>query len=445
MATGWTSVRSRSGILSIGLASTFLLSPLAAKAQYIPSYFPVGVPGYNQQLGVTVVTRVRPLYEEPGIQVGSFTIRPDLDETVGYNDNVLGFRGGPGSPTVVTSPSVSINSDWSRDALGASFSAQDSRYPDTPSQNTTNWNAAIGGTYAVGRGDVSVAYSHSTESEAPTDIGAPPTTTPIPYTVDDFRTYSTIDLGRIKITPNFEYSQYRYGSAAVIGQTSNQSFRDSDIAQGGATLHYEVSDQGSLLLVLQGINSHFINPEPNSPSLSSTSGIVMGGVDYQYDGVWRYQLLAGVEVRSFAASQFGTRVEPIVEATGIWTPTGLTTVTGTLVRSVDDPTEPGTSGYTYTGAELRVDHEYRRNVLLNGEIGTRIAQYQQPSGTQTQLYASAGVTWLLNRHMSLSAQYTFTNQDIGSGSETVNPTTNTALFNGNYAQNVITLTLHVGL
>ena len=425
-----------------------LVWPLAARAQYVPTYFPAGVPGYDQELGVTVVTRVRPLFQEQGIRAGSFIIRPDLDESVGYNSNVLGYSGGPGSPVIETAPSLSVNSDWSRNAIGASISADDQRYLNTPAQSFTNWNAALGGSYTLGRGDATVGYSHSVQHESPTDIGAPPTATPIPFTVDDVRTSATIDLGRFRITPNVEFSAYRYGTADVIDQPANQAFRNSDVIRGGAAIRYELSEQRALLLVLQGIDSNYINQQPGAVSMSSTSGLVLGGIDYQYDGLWRYQLLAGLEVRSFAAANFSTRVAPIAKATAIWTPTGLTTVTGTLLRTLDEPVEEGTSGFTYSSAELRVDHEYRRNILLNGELGTRLAEYQQGGGTQIQYYASAGVTWLLNRRMSLNGQYSFTVQNVASGSSSsVNVPAVLARsgFDGNYNQNVFTVTLHIGL
>ena len=201
---------------------------------------------------------------------------------------------------------------------------------------------------------------------------------------------------------------------------------------------------------MQAIDSHYINPQAGQPSLNSTSELALAGIDYQYSGLWRYQFLAGVEVRQFAASQFSTRVAPIAKATVIWTPTGLTTVTGSLLRTLDEPIEEGTSGFTYDQAEIRTDHELLRNVLLNGEIGTRIAEYQQGGGTQAQYYASAGATWLLNRRMRLGAQYTFTRQDSSGGSQSNTPATPVAsgfgtLFNGSYSQNLFMVTLHVGL
>jgi hypothetical protein len=427
------------------LAGALGLCPNVARAQYVPNYFPTGVPGYDQELGVNVVTRLRPLYEEPGIRAGSFIIRPDLNESVGYNSNPLGLSGGPTSAVIETNPSVSIASDWERNALGASFSIDDFRYPGAWSQNQTNWTAVIGGGYTIGRSNLNIAYGHYSLHESATDVGAPPSNTPISYTLDDFRTDYTFDLGRLKITPNAEFSMYRYGSTTILGVPSNQNYRDANVVQGGVAFRYELSDQRSLLLVLQGIDSDFINPTSNTPSLSSTSGLAMAGIDYQYNGIWRYQLLAGAEVRTFAAAQFKTRFAPIAKASVIWTPTGLTTVTGTVLRTIDDPVQEGTSGFTYTTAELRVDHEYRRNILLNAEGGVRLDDYLQGGGTQTQYYASAGVTWLINRHMRLTGQYTFTTQNSPGGVEPVDVTGVNTLVTGAYNQHLFLLTLHLGL
>ena len=427
------------------LAGLLALRPCPVRAQYIPNYFPSGVPGYNEELGVNVVTRLHPLYEQPGIQAGDFVIRPNLDESAGYNSNVLGLQHGPGSPVFETNPSVTINSDWGRNALGASFSVDNLLYPNTPSQNQTDWTAVLGGAYTIGRSDLTLAYGHYSLHEDATDIGAPPATSPIPFTLDDVRSAYTFDLGRLKITPNAEFSAYRYGSATILGVPSDQSFRNADIVQGGTALKYELSDQGSLLLVLQAIDSDFINQTASFPSLSSTSELAMGGIDYQYNGVWRYQLLAGFEVREFTASQFKTRTAPIAKGAVIWTPTGLTTVTGSVLRTLDEPEQEGNAGFTYDAAELRVDHEYRRNVLLNAETGIRAAEYLQNGGTQTQYYGSAGVSWLLNRNMRLSAQYTFTKQTGGGEVASIGTPSLNTLTNGKYSQSLIMVTLHLGL
>ena len=161
---------------------------------------------------MTVVSRLRPLYEAPGVRVGSFIIRPNLQETTGYNDNVLGVRGGPGSWFMQTAPAISANSDWSRNRLGASVSLNNLRYLDTPSQSTTDWTVGVGGGYTIGRSELTLGYSHLSLYESPTDISAPQSQTPIPYDVNDFRSDYTFDLGRLKLR---QISSFRHTASAI--------------------------------------------------------------------------------------------------------------------------------------------------------------------------------------------------------------------------------------
>ena len=153
-------------------------------------------------------------------------------------------------------------------------------------------------------------------------------------------------------------------------------------------MQYALSEQRNLIFVIQGISSQFTNQQLGTPSQSSTSFLALAGIDYRYNGVWQYRFLLGFEVRSFESLQFSTQTAPIVRGDVIWTPNGLTTVTGTVLRSIEDPIQADTSGYIYSSAQLRVDHEYLRNVLLNAKTGVRVAQYLQGGGTQSQVLTS---------------------------------------------------------
>lgn len=432
-------------LTSLGLACGAVVAATSARAQYVPGYFPIGVPGYDQELGVTVVSRLRPLYAERGVRIGDLIVRADLDQSLGYDSNVLGRSGGRGSPVVVTSPRASFNSDWGRDAFGASFSLSNRAYPATPSQNSTDWTAALGGGYTIGRHNLTLSYAHLQLHESPTSIGAPPTTTPVSFSVDDFRISYKFDLGRLEITPNAEALLWRYGNATIDGIPTSEAFRDVDQVRGGAGFRYSLAGRTALLFTMQAIRSDFVNNVVGTPSQSSTSILAMGGIDYQYDGVWRYQALVGVEARYFNSDRFKNRVAPIARAAVIWTPTGLTTVTATVLRTIEDPVEIGTSGFTYTTGALRVDHEYLRNVLLNARTGIERITYLQNGGAQTGVFAGAGVTWLLNRHLRLSAQYTYTTESNLGGQSAGEVQSSSAFFTPGSSQNVFLLTMHVGL
>jgi Putative beta-barrel porin 2 len=94
--------------------------PSGSWAQNINIYFPPGVYGYDQQLGVTVLTRAHPGYEAPGIRAGGFLISPSLNQSAFYNTN---FNGTPNSATwgSTTAANVSAFSDWTRNSLGATL------------------------------------------------------------------------------------------------------------------------------------------------------------------------------------------------------------------------------------------------------------------------------------------------------------------------------------
>jgi hypothetical protein len=160
--------------------------------------------------------------------------------------------------------------------------------------------------------------------------------------------------------------------------------------------------------------------------------------------VWRYSLLVGVESRFFAAAQYGSSTGPIVSADVVYTPTGVLTVTGSLTRLFEDPDTGGTDGFALTQANVVVDYELLRNVLLQGRAGLQYAAYLQ-GGTQTSETVGGGLTWLLNRRVRLSLNDDFTNQTSPGGTTgTLNAESATSL-SGAYTQNLLMLTLQLAL
>ena len=124
-----------------------------------------------------------------------------------------------------------------------------------------------------------------------------------------------------------------------------------------------------------------------------------------------------MQVRNFVNPAYSNLTTPIVEASIIWQPTRLTTVTLAARRDIEDASDETIAGYTFTSARLSVDHEARRNVLLNAYVELLQADYPSSSiniprqalpeaGTSQTIY-SAGVraTWLLNRNIRAGASF----------------------------------------
>ena len=434
------------GLLALGFASS-------AQAQYVESYFPTGIASFDQQQGVTVLSRLRPLYQQPGVRLGAYTLNANLDEVVGYDSNITGTSNGLSSAFLHTSSSVNATSNWSRNRLGLAASIDNYSYFDASQQNYTNYSTSIGGGYTIGRHDLNVGYTHIRQHERGTDIGAVASTAPVAYDLDDIRTDYTIESGRFSFVPNVDFRLFQFGNAVVLGQQTNQRFRDRTVLSGGVTTRYALSDQRGIVVVVQGLSSHYLRPLSGQPSNNSKSALVLAGLDYQATGLWRYRVLGGIEVREFAAAQFGTRVAPVLEASVIYTPTGLTTITGSARREIEDPQTEGVAGYTYTTVGVVVDHEFRRNILLQGRANFQSAEFLQGNSSSTSYSLGAGVNWLVNRRVRLSADYDATQQNgsnnatfvVSQQQSTLTTSPTTTLTSGSYNRNVFLLGFHLSL
>ncbi len=419
MVTIWQRIRRVGGLAGILLLASAAggLLPLgaigAARAQPLSGYFPAGVPGYSTMPGVTVLSRARPDYQPPGIAVDSFLVSPSIAEGVGYDSNVLGGPGSPGSWTVGTHPAVQVKSDWSTDAVAGILGLDDTRYLDTPSQSRTDGTAAFGGNMAIGRDELTLATAYLASHEDRSSIDALPSDTPIAFKLFDARIGYTVTLDRLSLTPNLDFSNYQYSNTTILGAPASQSYRNRNVIAGGVTARYEIMPLQNALLVLRGTTTNYLVPQVGQPTRNSTGALLLAGLSDDRDAIWRYRLLLGWEQREFAASAYHAHGAPVAEAELIFAPTGMTTMTGTLTRSIEDAAQEGVSGYTLTAGKLTLDHEYDRDILLQVTGGVQQADFLQGGGKQTALLFGFGVTWLIDRQMSASATYNFSGQQSG--------------------------------
>ncbi|MBV8573645.1 MAG: outer membrane beta-barrel protein, partial [Acetobacteraceae bacterium] len=369
-------------------------------------------------------------------------IRPALNESIGYNSNVTGLSPAPSSWFLETAPSVAIDSQWSQSRVGALLSADNFNYFSASNQNLTNAVGSIGGAYTSGRSSVSLAYSILLQHELPTDIGAPITTTPVPYVVNDIRSDYTYDFGRLSLTPNIEFQTYRFGNGSLptnLTFQNSQSFQNRNVVQGGVTAAYKITDQQNGVLVLRGINQNFPSTPTGQLSPDSNSAMVLVGVESKYTGTWLYRVLVGAETRQFKA--YPSHTAPIIEANAVWTPRGRTTVTGVIRREIEDPTEPDTNGFTLTGASLVLDQEIYHNILAQGRLQYQYLKPLQGGGNESNFTVGAGVSWLVNRNVRLALNYDYTDQKGSSGQiGTVNRFVGTP-----YTRNLVMLTMRLAL
>ena len=434
--------RTRCVPLLLGLA----FIPGITDAQSLSTVFPTGNAGYDQEPGVTVLTRLHPQFEPQGVRVGSFVLSPTASQALVGNTNVFGGDGyavaGSGAFGSQTSASLAANSDWVRNSVAADLGVTETAYTTNPSISYTDFNVGIGGGYTVGREQLTLDYSHQDTNQLGTSIGTVTSVTPILDQVDTFNSAYTFDFGAFSLTPDFSAGLYRYGNATVGRLSVSQNFLSRNDVAGTLTGRYAMDEEGSVVVLAQGLESEFPTRLNGQPDQSSQSALVLGGIDYQSKGVWRYQLLVGVENRTFTASQYAPATVPILEGNVIWSPTPLDSVIGTVSRLLEEPQAEDTNGFVLSSLHLQADHEFLPSLYGEARAGVQIAQYLQ-SGSQDVYTIGTGANLLLNRRLRLSLDFDYTQQTGTSQSDE-----NVRLFSGvgqAYRQDLAILALHVAL
>ncbi len=405
-----------------------------AAAQVLDTYFEPygadirGTPTLDNSRGLALSR-----YEAGGVRAGSFIVRPNVVEGFGYNSNVQGFKGGRGSSFLDTTASVQARSDWDRNALFVGAALDDRRYFDVPSQNFTTWSANIGGSIDVGRDRIDARYDHQNLTQIPGALDFTSVSQPVAFRVDTADiSYTARTSGRLTFVPELTVSHYDFDSFSSGTTRVDQSYRNRTVLQGALTTRYQIGAQQDALVVVRGTNIDYSSAGTvGQPKRNSNGFSILGGLDYPAPGSnFRFRVLAGVQARYFTAAAYKNLTTPIVEASVIWTPTRLTTVTLLARRDIEDPTDDSIAGYTFTAARLSVDHELRRNVTLIG-FG-EILQADFPSAsvagnglttreagtTQTIYNAGAGANWLLNRYLRVGGQFSVAYRSGGGNSYT---------------------------
>ncbi|MFT8247082.1 outer membrane beta-barrel protein [Roseomonas sp. BN140053] len=366
------------------------------------------VAGVAAEPGVTVASRERSEYSSLGVRVGNFMIRPELTESVGYTDNATATRDGRGSALIATSAALRAQSNWSRHRLNAAVTVDDQRFLQESAQSFTNWSASIDGAYDIGRDTVTASYSHQNLTQTVRDLDVPQLDESLAFRVDTGVVSYRATFNRLFAQPTLSVASYNFDNGTAGGVVYEQSYRNRVVVTPSITLGYELAPRRNLVLVVRNAHGLYTDRPEDMVSRDFSDVAVLAGVDYDALALLRFRVLAGYQNRSFRSDRYKTIQAPVVEATAIWTPTTLVSLTGTVGRRVQDSADDATAAFTETAVRFVADYEYTRNVLFQGRAELRSGDYSGSSGSQLLYRVGAGATVLLNRNMRLGANYDFT-------------------------------------
>ncbi|NMJ42493.1 outer membrane beta-barrel protein [Roseomonas sp. JC162] len=365
--------------------------------------------------GQTVMERSRPEVDPVGVRLGSFRLDASAAVGVGYDDNLLGTSTDRlGDGFVEESARASLVSDWTVHQLGVRAGIVNRTYFNEGNFDWTDWDASAFGRYDFG-GDTSVnaAYTHSRLHLAPqsVDVQQAGLAEPVPYNVDQFDVGGTTRFNRVTLGLSATYAMYRYDN--VPGPGGDVSIYDYNSLILRLDTGYEFVQGRSVTL---GIRYQDVKYQDSiSRDRDSQTWAALAGFRYDFDGVWAARIAVGYAWRDYEGPQFKSLGTPAVEANVTWNATALTTLNLTASRSIQESIRSTTASYVSNYAQLRVDHELLRNVILSGWAGVGGQEYQQPTQRATDLIFGAQATWLMNRHLALSLEYRYVDRVSATG------------------------------
>jgi hypothetical protein len=379
-----------------------------------------GAPGLDPgaviaTIATTPPSRRPPLEDKPfdplGIQVGAFNVRPALEYSRGYDNNVPRNSGPPAASSwyEVYAPELLINSNWSRHELTAnlrgSYTAYDTNHPNDRPTVDAKVNARVDVTSQT-RIDLEGRYLLFTDNPGSPNIQADLVRLPIAMTYG-----STVGVGHrfnrfdVSLKGTFDRTVYN-DSSFDDGQTASNA--DRNFNQVGTQLRtsYEVTPGVKPFVELAADTRKYdLAVDAGGVNRSSEGRSAKLGTTIEATRWLTGELSVGYLSRGYQDPTLEDINGYSVDASLVWLWTALTTVKVTATTSVAESTVPGVSGNFTRDVTAQIEHAFRRWLIGTLKFSRGFDDYVGSEREDIRYVASGALAYYLTREIQLKGEY----------------------------------------
>jgi hypothetical protein len=414
--------------------ATLLLGASSAFADDSPNPAAKVQAGSNPELagalpqGAGVLDRARPEYDAAGIALGNFILFPTFAAGVSSDDNIFRSAGATASAVFWTlSPRLDLRSQWSQDVLQLYSQLDNYQYDSHGTESRTNWIVGGAGTLGVAPGmvlDVNSSYFGTHESRGSPDISAF-ALSPTPYTLLHTDASILNQPGPLGLSAGVSYDRRMYDPTKLTGGgVVNNADRNSHVVDMFGKVSYEL-EPGSSIFARASYNwrDFDLQFDRNGLDRSSDGYRLDTGLQMMFSPVIKGTMFVGYLQQNFKAPlhsvsgiDFGSQID--------WFVTELVTVHLNITRLLTDTTIAGASSEDQRNIRASADYELLRNFIVQANVGYENDLFRGASRTDHITTMGLGAKYLIDRRISLYAQY-----DHGGRDSTVGAT--------NFADNML--------
>lgn len=387
------------------VAAVLLAGTAAAQA---PPPEPVSVPNADQ---VSVAQRPRENYGPLGLRVGQFIVDPSLDVQSVYDSNIFATSSKTASDYITdVSPALSVQSDWTRHALGLRLQGEFKEYADHTTENVGNLTVAANGRYDIAQ-DVYLLGGGGYEL-LHEDRGSPNAVNgkfPTQYTVTSANAAFVYMPSRLGFRLDSTVDSYAFNNVpADFGPVINETGRDRIVYALTPRVTYELTPQFNVF-VRAVVNRRQYNSTRLSDGLdrSSTGDEVDAGTALNLAELVTGEVYVGYLEQDHDQTRSHAISAPDFGANLLWNMTPIDSLRLNVARSVEESTLTNSLGYLQTTAKLSVEHELLRNVVLTGSLSYLNADFQNIRGSSNFYDAIIGGRYYFNHYLSAGLTYDF--------------------------------------
>lgn len=347
-------------------------------------------------------------YAATGIKVGSFLLRPTLEQGVTVTSNADSSSGGKSAVLSETALRFSAASDWRENS--AVIDGYGNFRNTISGQKINEGRGRIEGTLNVDldnelRAIAKLGYEIAPESASSPDAIAGVTSQPIRQTVDGSLAVKK-DVGKLRFGLTGAVSHDIYGDAKLTdGTVLSQKDRDSTLYTATLRTGYEISPAITPFAEVEvGRRAYDLRVDSSGFERSSTRLGARAGVEVDMGEKLAGEFSAGWLREAIDDNRLEANSGASVNADLKWSPERGTIIGLTAQTLIEGSTTANESGDLLYSGRLTGERQIRADLTGNAALGLDWRDYTGSDGHDLTLSAEAGLTWWLNRYVGLTSR-----------------------------------------
>jgi len=384
---------------------------------------PAAVAQSNDEQVMSVYERYRPDLSASGLRTGGFLFYPTATVDGKFDSNIFATEEDEVDDFItIIKPAFALVSDWNNSSFSVFGSADIGRYSDNGAEDFEDFKFGASGRIDISRGsNITVDFGYSDLHE---DRGSPDAAgsvaAPTQYSTLNAAIGFKRDEGIVSFAVKGTYEDKDYDDALLIGGGSFENDdRDRETVTGSVRLGYDLNEDYEAFVKFTTLAVKYDDSRLDGGPLRDSDGWdVVGGTAFNIGGKSEGEFYVGYVKRDWDSASLSDISDFKFGASVLWSASELTSVrvavdrdvTETTVRSVNGKPSAGILSTLYS---VRLEHELRRNMLLNANASYSDMDFVNIGRQDFMTSFGLGGKYLLNRTFSLNADYSYKKRATG--------------------------------